>query len=136
MDCIYSDPEQNSTYQACDGSTRALTAEPHFAAHSTGKGHPMDNVQQTQPERERKWARIVAKAWADENFKKALMEDPAAVLAEEGLEAPANICLQVVENTDQRIHLVLPAPPKEGEALMESEQRLAAMSWWTIKLCW
>jgi hypothetical protein len=53
--------------------------------------------------------RIMARAWADEDFKQRLLAEPAAVLHEYGLEAPPGRSVKIVENTDQAVHLVLPA---------------------------
>lgn len=61
------------------------------------------------------WGQIVAKAWQDGEFKKRLLANPSAVLKEQGLETPAGVQFRVLENTDQLIHLTLPAKPREGE---------------------
>jgi hypothetical protein len=57
--------------------------------------------------------RIIAKAWADEAFKARLLADPAAVLKAEGVEVPAGVTLNVVENTAAAYTLVLPARPTD-----------------------
>ncbi|HVX15482.1 MAG TPA: NHLP leader peptide family RiPP precursor [Pirellulales bacterium] len=57
------------------------------------------------------WGKLVARAWSDDDFKQRLIDDPAAVLAEEGIEVPAGIELKVVEDTDDVCHLVLPPSP-------------------------
>jgi hypothetical protein len=57
------------------------------------------------------WGMLVAKAWSDDDLKQRLMADPAAVLAEHGIEVPLGIDLRVVEDTDDVCHLVLPASP-------------------------
>ncbi len=59
----------------------------------------------------RTWAKIVAQAWADADYKARLLADPAAVLKEAGLDLPAGVDLRVVENTANLAHFVLPAPP-------------------------
>jgi len=64
-------------------------------------------------------ARIIAKAWADDTFKAALIADPAATLTAEGIDVPAGVTLKVVENTDTQVHIILPPCP-EGE--MSEEQ--------------
>jgi hypothetical protein len=74
----------------------------------------------------KKWARIVARAWADEGFKKRLLADPAAVLKEARLQVPAGIRVRVVEDTDETLHLTLPQKPGEGELAEEDLQLLAA----------
>jgi hypothetical protein len=59
------------------------------------------------------WAQIVAKAWADEEFKQRLMADPAGVLQAHGITPPAGLQFQVVENTPTQVYLVLPSRPAE-----------------------
>jgi hypothetical protein len=60
---------------------------------------------------QKQWSLAVAKAWSDEEFKQRLMTDPAAVLAEYGVEAPAGIELRIVEDSEQVRYLVLPPSP-------------------------
>jgi hypothetical protein len=69
-------------------------------------------AQQTTKE----WGRIVARAWADDQFKDRLLAEPAAVMREHGLEVPTGTQVKVVEDaalaTDTDIcHFVLPARP-------------------------
>ncbi len=71
------------------------------------------------------WARIVAKAWADESFKKRLIADPKAILKEQGLEVAPDVQLKVIEDTENLHHLTLPPKPAEGE-LSEEELSMAA----------
>jgi len=56
--------------------------------------------------------RLIAKAWADEEFKSALLTDPRAALRAQGIEIPEGVTLNVVENTDNVINLVLPKAPE------------------------
>ncbi|TWB15223.1 putative ribosomally synthesized peptide [Nitrospirillum amazonense] len=72
--------------------------------------------------------RVIAKAWADEDFKVRLLADPAAVLAAEGVDVPAGIRLSVVENTEASYTLVLPARPTD---LSDEELDGASGGW-----CW
>ncbi len=58
--------------------------------------------------------RVIAKAWADDAFKAALLANPNETLAAEGIAVPAGLKLKVVENTDDAFHLVLPAPPSDA----------------------
>ena len=53
----------------------------------------------------------MAKAWSDEELKQRLVDEPAAVLEEHGIEVPPGIQLRVVEDTDEVCHLVLPPSP-------------------------
>ena len=71
------------------------------------------------------WAQIAAKAWADETFKNRLLSNPSAVFQEVGLEVPQGVQVRVVENTDQILHLTLPAKPSTDE-LSEDELKSVA----------
>ncbi|NCY23339.1 MAG: NHLP leader peptide family natural product precursor [Alphaproteobacteria bacterium] len=55
--------------------------------------------------------RIIAKAWADDDFKARLLADPAAIAAAEGIEVPAGVKIVVHENKPGELHVVLPAKP-------------------------
>ena len=78
-----------------------------------------------QNEQAKQWAKIVAKAWADEDYKKRLMDDPASVLSDEGMELPEGVKINVVEATDKQAWMVLPPKPADGK-IEEGESRLAA----------
>ena len=71
------------------------------------------------------WVQIVAKAWQDDEFKKRLLANPSAVLTECGLEVPGGVEIRIVEDTDQILHLTLPAKSREGEL---SDAELAGVS--------
>jgi hypothetical protein len=73
-----------------------------------------------------KWGQIVARAWADEGFKKRLLADPAAILKEARVQMPAGIRVRVMEDSDETLHLTLPQKPGEGELAEEDLQQLAA----------
>jgi hypothetical protein len=77
---------------------------------------------------QRAYGKIVAKAWADEAFKKRLISDPRIVLKENGIDAPEGVEFTVVESTRKRVYLVLPPVPESGIAGAEAiEDRLAAL---------
>ncbi len=79
-------------------------------------------------ERQKRWSKIVAKAWADNDYKARLLADPAAVLAKEGLTVPEGVSLRVLEAADGEAVLVIPAKPSGHEAgEMDSERLAAAM---------
>jgi len=52
-------------------------------------------------------AKVVARAWADPEFKKRLVAEPRSALAELGYTLPDTTQLAVVENTDKVHHLVV-----------------------------
>lgn len=62
---------------------------------------------------QKQWGMLVARAWADDDLKQRLLDDPAPVLEEFGIEVPEGVVLKVVEDTDQVQHLVLPASPTD-----------------------
>ena len=61
-----------------------------------------------QDERAR-WGRVIARAWADPEFKERLLRDPARVLAEQGIEIRGTV--HIHENDDDAMHVVIPLPP-------------------------
>ena len=61
------------------------------------------------------YGKAVARAWSDNAYRERLLSDPKAALAEVGAEPPPGIEVSVVENTPDRVHLVLPVQPAEGE---------------------
>lgn len=81
-----------------------------------------------QGEKGKIWARIVAKAWADESYKQRLLADPKGVMAEEGLLVPDNVVLKMIEAADKQAWVVLPPKPR-GEENTAIEARLAANPW-------
>jgi len=60
------------------------------------------------PENAPDFAKIIAKAWRDPAFKSELIANPAAALKAEGIDVPAGMAVNVLENTDKLFHLVLP----------------------------
>jgi hypothetical protein len=70
------------------------------------------------------FAKVVAQSWSDKEFKQRLVDDPHAALAEHGIDVPSGMNINVVENTSDTVHIVLPAEP-DGEI---SEDDLANVS--------
>ncbi len=68
----------------------------------------------------KQWTQLVAKAWADEGFKRRLVADPVAVFEEHGITVPAGVQLRMIEETAGQMSLVLPAKPS-GEELSEDD---------------
>ena len=61
--------------------------------------------------------RAIERASTDLDFRKRLIADPKAALAEAGAVLPegwANVTLKVVENTPHTLHIVLPAVQGDG----------------------
>ena len=68
---------------------------------------------------QKQWGQLVAQAWFHESLKRRLIEDPATVLREHGIDVPDDIVLKVVEDTDRVRHLVLPSSPSGDLAVEE-----------------
>jgi len=67
-----------------------------------------------QEEHEKRMSQVIAKCWAEEEFKRKLLADPLATLTAEGMEIPDGLSIKVLENSDQVFHLVIPAKPAES----------------------
>jgi Nitrile hydratase, alpha chain len=53
--------------------------------------------------------KVVARAWADEQFRERLKSDPHAAVAEEtGITVPKAIEIEVLEETPEKRYLVIP----------------------------
>lgn len=69
-------------------------------------------------------AKVIARAWADDAFKKKLLSDPHAALKEIGIDVPASVELKVLEDTAGKVHhIVIPPKPSSGDL---SEEDLAS----------
>jgi len=74
-------------------------------------------------------ARLIAKAWEDETFKRSLLDDPKAAIEKElEVTLPADLKIQVVEETLDTICLVLPVDPKTLPDAELSEDELEAVA--------
>jgi PE family/Nitrile hydratase, alpha chain len=60
-----------------------------------------------------KFAQIIARAWQEEAFKQRLIDNPNAVLEENGIIVPHGITIRVLENTPDVCFLTLPGKPNE-----------------------
>jgi len=70
-------------------------------------------------------AELIAACWKDDALKARFLADPKAVLSERGIEVPAHLDVKVVENTDDTVHITLPAAPS-GAGLSDDELVAAA----------
>ena len=72
-------------------------------------------------EQKNQLASLFAACWKDEALKARFMADPKAVLFEYDMPVPDNIDVKVVENTDECVHITLPAPPAGDRKLSDDE---------------
>jgi hypothetical protein len=80
----------------------------------------------TMTEQRNALAKVFAACWKDEALKARFMADPKAVLAEYGMDVPANINVNVVENSDNTVHITMPQAPAGAGELSDEELSNAA----------
>ena len=78
-----------------------------------------------QTEWQKAYSKVVAKAWSDSDYKNKLLNDPRAALSDMGLEVPTSLNISVMENSTQKMYLVLPTPPTEESLGKESLTNIA-----------
>ena len=71
-------------------------------------------------------AKLFAACWKDEALKARFMTDPKAVLAEYGVDVPANMNVNVVENSDNTVHITMPQAPSDSAGLSDEELKNVA----------
>ena len=71
-------------------------------------------------------AELFAACWKDEALKARFMSDPKAVLAEHGFDVPDGIDVNVVENSDNTVHITMPNTPAGAMNLSDEELAGAA----------
>lgn len=74
--------------------------------------------------------RLVAKALEDDEYRRRLIDDPKAVLREEGLTVPDEVTVEIHQNTKDRLHLVLPSDSeREKLEIEEIDVRIIDRFW-------
>lgn len=76
------------------------------------------------------FGKVIAQAWSDEDYKDRLLSDPRSVLAEAGIELEEGVEIKVVEEAPGVRHLVLPAPPADGQLSDEELSQIAGGNGW------
>lgn len=86
-----------------------------------------ENIEKFQSRRDIE-AEIIAKAWKNEAYKQELLENSKAVMeAEFGREFRPEVTVEVLEESENSLHFVLPIPPQvEVEELSEEELEIVA----------
>lgn len=73
--------------------------------------------------------RLVKKAWESESFKKELLANPRAAIEKEfGVKIPDNVDVTALEDTPQKIHVVVPMSPVAASTKKMSEADLEAVA--------
>ncbi len=76
------------------------------------------------PQVRKAFAKIIARAWSDEEFKRKLINNPAEAIKEYGLKPTPGKTLKVVINDSKTEYFHLPIKP--SEAMSEEELRKVA----------
>ena len=79
-------------------------------------------------EQQKQMAKIIAKTWADDEYKQRFISDPAAVLREEGVELPDGVNFKVLEAKENENWIVLPPKPADADMIEGTDERLAAIA--------
>lgn len=82
--------------------------------------------------KEKEWAKVIAQAWVDENFKAKLLADPKGVLKAEGIEFPENVKVNIAEAKGDELNLTLPLKPKDLTGSAEELAERMQAWWWTV----
>ena len=69
---------------------------------------------------------LFAACWKDDALKARFMADPKTVLAECGIKMPDGIDVNVVENTENTVHITMPMAPGGNPELSDEELSHAA----------
>ena len=77
-------------------------------------------------EERNKLAELFAACWKDKALKARFMSDPKAVLTEYGMDVPDGIDVNVVENSDNTVHITMPMAPAGAAELSDEELANAA----------
>ena len=74
-------------------------------------------------------ARLVTRAWNDPAFRQQLLDDPRTALEQElGVELPAQMTIQILEETPDTLYMVLPESPEALSTRELSDTELDAAS--------
>ena len=71
---------------------------------------------------------VLQRATTDPDFREALKANPAKILAEAGIQVPEGIDYEVIENTPDKFHIVLPPLVEEDELSGEALEARATKS--------
>jgi hypothetical protein len=69
------------------------------------------------------WPQVVGQAWADEEFRRRLLENPQRVLDELGVEIPAGHRVELLEDSQTQTFLVLPQKPANLDVVAAAHGR-------------
>lgn len=69
-----------------------------------------------------KMIELIARTWEDPDFKQLLLSNPKPVLAQAGIvDIPEDVEIEVLENTKERMYLVLPPASSESDDIGDAD---------------
>jgi hypothetical protein len=71
---------------------------------------------------------VLARAMADDDYRRQLLDDPRPALRQAGLEIGDQVEVVFHQNAPDRVHFVLPSRPVGGNGLESGEVGAAALS--------
>ena len=74
-------------------------------------------------------AALFAACWKDEALKTRFMSDPKSVLAEYGIDVPDGVQVNVVENSEDNVHVTMPRFPSSSSTLADEELAGVSGGW-------
>ena len=76
------------------------------------------------------WSKIIAKVWADEDYKSELQKNTNEVLKKEGVFIPEGMTVHITDtkkvSTPSDFYFVLPEPKTAASTITHSETKIAA----------
>ncbi len=79
-------------------------------------------------------ARLIKRAWEDEDFRKALSTNPKETIEKDfGIELP-KVTIKVLENTDDVAYFVIPKKPVSGELKISPDELDEKMRYGTMDI--
>ena len=91
------------------------------------------NADLREREYQRRYAMLLATAWRDQEFMQRLREQPRECFKQFGITIPEDQNVHVHVDSDQELHIVIPArPPDFGEAI----EIARVDDCWKSSKCW
>ena len=82
-------------------------------------------MSQSEEEVTQVWAQLVAQSWEDADLKTRLLDDPAALLKENGVDVPEDVTVKSFEDDGNTIILPVSSQPS-GEELSDDDLETVA----------
>ena len=88
------------------------------------KSEDFDDIAEIWAEGQRRFARFVARYWADDKFRAQVLDDPTATLRRLGFDIPEDTKVRLMEAADEAVHrgrrVAFIAPPSGASTRRDS----------------